>query len=214
MRAFIVGNGISLKHTDLDKLKGEISFGVNNIHLVYPSTEWRPTHYIRAEEATGLEPENWLESMKVHLDLGCEIYCNDFFFRPRFGLTASEKVHYIKACAHYSRHYNDENTPHLWHLPVFCTFGSSVNVAVQIAVMLGYSPIYLIGCDLGYQNGKPSHFDEHYEHGREQDARYANLDTLLAHIIAARSSPVPIYNATIGGELEVYDRVNYESLFT
>lgn len=213
MRAFVVGNGPSLKHTNLDKLHGEVSFGVNNIHLVYPNTKWRPTHYVRAEEAFGLEPENWLESMQTHLDLGCEIYCNDFFFRPRFGLTATDRVHYIKACAHYAKHYNDPNTPQLWHLPILCTFGSSVNVAIQIAVTLGYSPIYLIGCDLGYQNGKPSHFDERYEHGKEQDARYANLDTLLAHIIASRSSPVQIYNATIGGDLEVYDRVNFESLF-
>jgi len=28
------------------------------------------------------------------------------------------------------------------------------------------------------------------------------------HTVAKRSSPVPIYNATIGGNLEVYPRVN------
>lgn len=212
MRAFVLGNGPSLKQTPIDLLRKEISFGVNNIHLIYPYTTWRPTHYVRAEQAYGLEPEHWLESMQAHLELRCEIYCNDYFFRPRFGLKATEKVHTIKACAHYTRHFNNPDIPHLWHLPILCTFGSSVNVAVQIAAQLGYSPIYLVGCDLGYEDGRPSHFDEGYEHGREQEARYANLDTLAAHMVAARSRD-DIYNATIGGALEVFPRVEFESLF-
>jgi len=65
-------------------------------------------------------------------------------------------------------------------------------------------------------DGKPSHFTEEYEKGIEDElrpARLANLDTLAAHMVAARSSPVKIYNATLGGELEVYERVCFESLF-
>ena len=56
-RAFIVGNGPSLRNTNLDKLIGEVSFGCNNVHLIYKQTKWRPTHYIRGEEAGYLEPE-------------------------------------------------------------------------------------------------------------------------------------------------------------
>lgn len=212
MRAFVIGNGPSLKHTPLGLLNKEISFACNNIHRIYSLTHWRPTHYVRAEQAFGLEPEHWLESMQVHLDLRCEIYCNDYFFRPRFGLKANDKVHYLKACAHYAKHFNNPDIPHLWHLPILCTFGSSVNVAVQIAHKLGYSPIYLVGCDLGYEDGKPNHFDAHYEHGFEQEARYANLDTLAAHMVASRSG-AEIYNATVGGSLETYPRVNFEDLF-
>jgi hypothetical protein len=43
-------------------------------------------------------------------------------------------------------------------------------------------------------------------------ARYANTDTLMGHIIAKRSSPVPIYNATKGGSLEVYERVSFDEV--
>ena len=42
MRAFIVGNGPSLKPWQLDRIKGEASYGVNRIHLIYPETSWRP----------------------------------------------------------------------------------------------------------------------------------------------------------------------------
>lgn len=212
-RAFVIGNGPSLAHTDLNKLVGEISFGVNNIHLIYPQTEWRATHYVRSEEASNLEPEHWLESMQTHLDLGSIIYCNDYFFRPRFGLEATPYVKYFRACAHYGRHYDNPDAPHMWHPPVLCTFGSSVNVAIQLAVQLGYDPVYLVGCDLGYRDEGGNHFDPAYEHGLEQPARWANMDTLAAHMIAARSSPVDIFNATLGGQLEVYERVNFDELF-
>jgi hypothetical protein len=30
-----------------------------------------------------------------------------------------------------------------------------------------------------------------------------------AHMVARRSSPVPIYNATLGGKLEVHPRVDF-----
>ena len=125
-------------------------------------------------------------------------------------------VNTISSCWHYTNHYYELDCPHSWHLPKLCSYGSSVNIAIQIAVNQGYKPIYLIGCDLGYKDNEPSHFSVDYEKGIEGDlrpARLANLDTLNAHIIASRSSPVTIYNATIGGELEVYERVDYERLF-
>ena len=212
-RAFVIGNGPSLARTNLDNLIGEVAYGVNNVHLAYQFTDWRPTHYVRAEQAHGLEPEHWLESMRVHLDLGCEVWCNPWFIKDRHNLPLNDQVHTIKGCAHYGLHYHDPRCPHLWHLPIICTFGSTVNVAVQIAALQGYNPIYLIGCDLGYRDGGTSHFTPDYEHGREQPARYANLNTLAAHMIAARTGKVKIYNATIGGELEVYDRVDFNSLF-
>ena len=212
-RCFVVGNGPSLAITSLERLIGETSFGVNNLHLLYPATTFRPTHYVRSEEASNLEPEHWRESVQVHLGLDCEIWCNDYFFRPRFGLKATEKVHYLKACTHYARHFDNPDCPHLWHLPLLCTFGSSVNVAVQLAVQEGFGPIYLVGCDLGYRDEAVSHFSDIYAHGREQPARYANLDTLAAHMIAARSAPVRIFNATLGGTLEAYERVEFNALF-
>ncbi len=41
-----------------------------------------------------------------------------------------------------------------------------------------------------------------------RDPRYANGDCQAAHQAARKSSKAPIYNATIGGELEVYERVD------
>jgi hypothetical protein len=214
----VVGNGPSLRKTDLDLISGEVSFAVNRIRLIYPETNWRPTHYVRAESMEYLgspDPTLWLDDMLYHQDIGAEIWANLYFIKwmDRFGYDSSG-INVPKLCNHYLEHYDSENCPHMWHLPIVCTYGSVVTVAIQLAVLQGYSPIYLLGCDLGYQDrGKNSHFSSDYVQTPEflRPKNYANLDTLQGHIIAKRSSKVPIYNATVGGELEVYPRVKLDN---
>lgn len=218
MRAFVIGNGPSLRSTPLDRLKGEISFATNRIHLIYPHTTWRPTHYVRAEEMTMPDQDVWKVDITTHLEMKVEVWCNKWFMKwiRNMGKHNPKQVHIIKPCPHYQYHFDVPECPHLWHMPRLCTFGSSVNVAIQIAVQQGFSPIYLIGCDLGYSIHPQAHFDPHYTDGYQgylREARYADMDTLTAHAIAARSSPAPIYNATLGGYLEAYPRVKFEELF-
>ena len=181
--------------------------------MIYPYTTWRPTHYIRAEQADTGAPNIYAEDMQLHLEtLSCEVWANPHFLKM-FSWNKSN-LHLIQGCDHYAKHFDNDDSPHLWHMPVLCTFGSSVNVAIQIA-SLSFDEIFLVGCDLGYKDGNPSHFDKNYETGHTdiKNARYANMDTLAAHMLAARSCPIPIYNATVGGELEVYPRVDFKSLF-
>lgn len=221
MRAFIIGNGPSLNKTPLDKLIGEVSFATNRIHLIYKQTNWRPTYYVRAEELEGLELNVWKDDLLAQLAIpDIQIYCNQYFTknleREMNDGSIRHRVHRLKACTHYQEHFDSINCPHTWHQGL-CTFGSSVNVAVQLAVQMYYDPIYLVGCDLGYKYEEVSHFSAEYinvEKNKLRDAHYANMDTLAAHMIAARSSPVLIFNATIGGSLEVFPRVEFESLFT
>lgn len=227
-RAWILGNGPSLAHTNLDLLENEITFGTNRIHLIYPNTKMRVTHYVRSEGMELLkfpDHEIWADDVLYHLnDMECTTWMNPYFRLSLRKIGVDKdwsnmkpgKVNWIGVCTHYLTHYDLDDCPVMWHLPNLCGYGSSVNVAIQIAVQLGHSPIYLVGCDLGYKDNQPSHFTPDYEKGYEsmlRPAKYANLDTLMAHIIAKRSSPVDIFNATIGGYLEVYDRVDYESLF-
>ncbi len=44
-RAFIIGNGPSLKQTDLTKLKNEITFGMNRIYLLFPELGFHTTYF-------------------------------------------------------------------------------------------------------------------------------------------------------------------------
>jgi hypothetical protein len=214
-RAFIIGNGPSLAQTPLELLQQnkEISFAVNRIHFHYPSTTWRPTHYVRAEEQSLKDATKYHDEVRLHIEMGCEVWVNHWFTKTT---DMNDKVNRIKACFHYNNHFDQDKAPHLWHLPLLCSFGSSVNVAIQIAVQQGFGPLYLVGCDLGYRDGQPNHMHPDYEKDIQEDlrpAKYANLDTLNAHMVAVRSSPVKIYNAGIGGELEVYERMEFRSLF-
>jgi hypothetical protein len=45
-RAFILGNGPSLKIADLNRLTNEITFASNKIFLSFTDTTWRPTYYV------------------------------------------------------------------------------------------------------------------------------------------------------------------------
>lgn len=217
-RAFIVGNGPSLNVTNLDLMQGEVSFGVNGIAGIYNKTKWRPTHYVRAEEAsTGSDPKAYSRDMSIHRDLGCEIWANEFFAREVEGLRDSGLYRQIRGCAHYNIHFDSPNYPPALHLPRLCTFGSSVNVAIQIALgILSFDRVYLVGCDMGYKQDEINHFDKDYTNtvGMLRDARYTELDILAAHMTCARSFPNKIFNATVGGFLEVYPRADFESLFS
>lgn len=217
MRAFIVGNGKSLNRTDLNLMKGEVSFGVNGIAGIYPQTDWRPTHYVRAEEAsTGADPKAYNLDMEIHRDLKCEIWANEYFLRGTEGIHDSGLYRQIRSCAHYGMHFNNPDTPHLYHLPRLCTFGSSVNVAIQIALgILNFDEVYLVGCDMGYKDGEVNHFSADYIKGvgDMRSARLNELDILAAHMVCARTFPNRVFNATVGGSLEVYDRVDFERLF-
>ncbi len=216
MRAFIVGNGPSLNNTNLDLLIGETSFGVNRISGIYSKTKWRPTHYVRAEEASTLyDPMIYRGDMETHRDLGCEIWANEMFIRESDGIRKSGNWRQIRACAHYGLHFDNPDCPPLYHLPRLCTFGSSINVAIQIALGIqNFDKVYLVGCDMGYKEGAVNHFDPRYTEGvgELRNARYTELDILAAHMVAARSFPGRIFNATVGGFLEVYERVKLEDV--
>jgi len=219
-RAWIIGNGPSLANTPLDLLKDEVTWATNRVHLIYPHTEWRPTYYVRGESPLEDNQEELTGCLSEAFKLGIPCYmvaCH----RGVVGAKKLRKIQhkdcreeYFDVCEHNRAHY-DQDPPGAWHLPSLCTFGSSVTTAIQLAVKEGYGPLYLVGCDLGYTDGGDNHFDIAYDEDvreRMRSAKYSNGDALLAHQIAARCSPVPIINCTIGGELEVYPRMSIEEV--
>lgn len=113
-------------------------------------------------------------------------------------------------------HYYDvenDKAAQSWHFPEYCTAINSASLMAQWAVMLGYNEIFLVGFDGIYTNGKDDHFAGDYY--TEVDSTYAernNRNAAYAHKVIRRSCPVPVYNATAGGSVEVYPRVNLEDV--
>ena len=233
MRIFVLGNGPSLIKTPLHLLEGELSWGVNQVHLIYPYTTWRPTHITFAEMTAGgsdwfpkiwgavrANPQAkkfarddawwWTDEMDGHW----EIHDNEKVFIPY-------NICRYSACTHHDIFDHDGNVyydrvPAKWHFPQICKFGGSVPMTIQLAVQEGATEIFLLGCDLGHKAGSGNHFDSRYAGHRPitgVKARERNLANTMGHEFAKANSPVPIYNATLGGSLEVYERVDFRSLF-
>ena len=120
----------------------------------------------------------------------------------------------------------DLRRPDGWHLNgALCKYGSGFNVMLQQAVIEGFNPIYIVGADLGYKprdagDVDGNHFSPIYHQGiRDVSVERANIDNATQtdfHQMAkdyADKANIQILNATIGGELEVYERVDFLSLF-
>lgn len=215
MRCFVIGNGITLKADDLDRIAGQPSIACNRINLIYPDTRWRPTIYVHPES---LAPD--LPYIQENIDLGIECYLGEHFAKPPrgvLGLDDAPNIHWIKDCHHHLHNFDSPEILDEWHLPQLCSFGGSVNIAMQIAVRKGFDEIILFGCDLLYRDRKPSHMHPDYEHGGEQPAFYARRNAFYGHVqalnwIHRKQKNVTVLNATRGGMLELWQRVNLNDL--
>jgi hypothetical protein len=204
MRCFVIGNGISLPASDLDLITKQFSIACNRINLIYDKTDWRPTIYIHPES---LAPD--IPYIQENIDMGIECYIGEHF-QPE--IKAAPNVHWIKDCHHHLHNFDSPEVPDEWHMPQPCTFGGSVNVAMQIAVLKGYDEIILLGCDLQYKTRNRSHFDPRYEHGGEQPPFFASRNAFYGHVqalnwIRRRKKNIAVLNATRGGMLELWPRV-------
>ena len=214
-RCFIVATGPSLTVSDLEMLKDEYTISMNSIYVSYQNTDWRPNYYVIQDQFV---------YEKIHKELHSEDYDGMFIgsiIADRFDLPAGDNVNVfpldllwqqIPNKAYHTKFSDD----------IYSRIYSGYNVAysaLQIAVYMGFSEIYLLGADCNYLQDK-KYFAEDKNRGEE---RYftkkfyaANTDKfILAYEVAKQfgdENGVKIYNATRGGLLEVYPRVNLDEV--
>jgi hypothetical protein len=149
-------------------------------------------------------------------------------------------IPWVHCRAHSAALIGDGNVPAAWHLDstlqghesdwpdpypaLLCKFGSGIAAMLQMGVLEGYNPIYLLGCDLGLKAHNPGEPDPNHFHPEywsdyivtQSSADRTELQLVHMHTIAKAwcdEHGVQILNATIGGVLEVYPRSDYNSLF-
>lgn len=227
-RIFILGSGPSLNDTALEKLENEYTFGVNRIYLLYERIKWRPTFYTVNDWEVGPDNANEIQQLK-----GTQFFCPTRF-RGLFG--KNQNTYMYRSC-----HEADIGSAFSYDLTEGAVMGGTVlTLVIQIAYYMGFDPIYLIGVDVNYtipdsvkQSGKRfsngnlqflesteqdvNHFDPRY-FGKGKRWHNPNTDNMIVGFekckkaIAKRGRS--IFNATVGGKLEVMKRVNFDSLFT
>lgn len=215
-RCFIIGNGPSLAAKDLNLLKNEVTFATNRIYNIFHETDWRPTYYVVQdfvllneiyEEANKVEAKNkfypinmkWLYDCNLenalYFYLNTEIYNPNL---PKFSTDISKQI----------------------YEGFTVTYG-----AIQLAVYMGFKEIYLLGVDFNYSitinnNGKITNNEgvkDYFSNDNNLNLNLPNLEnSLLAYQAASKftkQNGIKIFNATRGGKLEAFERIEFDNLF-
>ena len=215
MRHWVIGSVKSLLETPLDLLKGEVTWGLNRIHKFYSRTSWRPTYFVMVDYNQQNPEGYWQECIKAHWNTRKWLWEGFRDGHPLFpdlgdGVGDVPNTTWIPRCKKHHYYMADNvKRANSWHFPEICTAFSVIGAAMQLAVLHGADEIYLLGCDLYKPDYRENFFDEDYTGDYRQRDELDNANMIQAHTVARRSSPVPIYNATIGGSLEVHPRVNF-----
>lgn len=235
-RCFIIGNGPSLKIQDLEKLRSEVSFAANCIYAVYENTNWRPNYYFPGSNFCNIAFDNKKNIKKIIS--GCEAafvsslgkgfqyrddedFPNLYFFRSNAKLDDDTCL----PC------FSDDCSEMIYGS------GTVTYCMLQMAVYMGFDEIYLLGMDFTFSHERhkdnTTTFNDVQNHmeqiEREQAKFYKSEEEIqgyyyLSHIdkqkegyLAAKKYAdehgIKIYNATRGGKLEVFERVDFDTLF-
>lgn len=209
-RCFIVATGPSLKYQDLEKLKksGEICFSMNAIWKAFPHTDWRPDYYIADDWRCMSRNADILDNMKVgYLFLGDT--CKEYW----------EKKHKKNIlCHHFVYEYSEDRLPKFSEdFSRQCYMGSTVTYScLQLAVYMGFKEIYLLGVDFSYSGESGDAKYAHFFKEKKLESIGYEKQVTLAYLAAKQyedKHDIKIYNATRGGKLEIFERVDFERLF-
>ncbi len=221
-RCFIVGNGPSLKVADLDRIKNEFSFGSNRVYELFEKTKWRPTYYIATDP-------NFLDREGDRLpDLTADKIFLNYSHRKKIK-NVNKKVLYLNSRLDYFslKKYSKRNISISTDVSHHVSMGYTVTyIAIQLALYMGFSEIILIGMDHSYSKIVDSNGVFHYKENvvdhvfDDHSGSYlvfqylegTNFAYSLANI-ESQNRGVEILNATRGGKLEIFKRIQFEDLF-
>lgn len=210
-RCFVLGNGPSLKQTDLTKLKDEICFGANRIYLIKEDVDFEPS-FIASIDAKLLAQ-----------------FCDEISAQPMPKFISWKYYKYFKGdenTVFIKLNYDKKFSPDLTD---YCWGGHTVTfINLQLAYYMGFSDVVIIGCDHSYAGaGAPNtdvkiegkdenHFsDKYYVKGhtfRIPDWKNQEYAYALARD-AFEKDGRRVVDATIGGKLQVFPKIDYNSLF-
>jgi hypothetical protein len=212
-RCFVLGNGPSLKQTDLSLLEGEFSFATNRIYLGFDKSPFRPSYYVCCNELVVEQCAREIAQLAMpkfiawhNRDL-IEFTRDMVFLWTRSGLRSWFFTDLTEGC---------------WE-------GSTVTMAcLQLAYYMGFSEVVMVGVDHSYQfegrpheqvtsqGDDPNHFSSNY-FGRGFRWHLPDLQgSELSYRVAKHMFELDgrrVVDATIGGILQVFEKVDYYGLF-
>lgn len=221
-RAFIIGNGPSLRVADLDRLKGEITFASNKIYLAFDETEWRPTYYTVEDNLVMTQNRRAIQAIDGPLKLFPNIMMT--LVRRRKGEHVYSYLRRVGRAPLKDPSFPGFSTDAVKGIE----YGSTVVYSqIQLAVHMGIKTIYLLGVDHRYEvrkigeDGRPiaageqNHFHADY---RKTGERWnpPNIEVLEVSYRKARQIcsglGVKIVNCSRSSALDVFERDDLDTV--
>lgn len=208
-RCFIVGTGPSLIIQDLDKLRNEVTFSMNSIFFAFDETEWRPNYY-------GVQFPDFYSKYKSeidHLDVEYK-FVGDVISKQN--KLSNEYYIYPLNLLNHTWHHQKYHTKFSEDAFAVIYDGYTITYSLlQLAVYLGFVEIYLIGVDCNYSSNTNNHFKDY---GVVDPLAFAAGEKMISAFKEAKKYAdrhgIKIYNATRGGMLEIFERVDLDNVFS
>jgi hypothetical protein len=218
-RAFIIGNGPSLRQTDLGKLRNEYTFGMNRIYILFPELGFQTTYFVSINDLVIEQFVRDIAALPMPKFLSWRSH--RFFTPATYNLTPATTnfVYTTYTSPRFARNV----TGRVWE-------GATVtNVALQLAFHMGFQQVILIGVDHNFaskgdanktvvsQGDDLNHFTPNY-FGKGAKWQLPDLDTSeIGYTLARqayRKAGREVLDATVGGKLTIFPKVDYNSLFS
>ncbi|MBW8010238.1 MAG: DUF115 domain-containing protein [Chloroflexi bacterium] len=211
-RCFIIGNGPSLKKTDVSRLKDEYTFGMNRIYLAFPDWGFQTSYFIAVNSLVIEQCADDIRALTAPKFLS---------WRSRDLIEPTENTIFLHT-TYTGPKFSRDVRGRIWE-------GATVTyTALQLAYHMGFEKVILIGVDHNFKSkgapnttviskgDDPDHFDAAY-FGKGFRWQLPDLETsehayqraLSAYSQAGRQ----VVDATLGGKLTVFPKVDYNSLF-
>jgi hypothetical protein len=232
-RAFILGNGPSLKVADIDRLKNEITFASNKIYLAFDQTQWRPTYFFVADRLVARNNTEVIKKLPLTKIMSDEV--KEYFADS----TDVIWFHELLCNSMWTKEMGEKkesvggifSTNALWGAAAGWTV---IYLQLQLAYYMGISEVYLMGVDFsfsvpetkvsteikGYEvalksQGEVNHFHPDYRKPGEVWA-IPNMEMQLCAFRLARqvfdAAGRKLYNASRVSKLTVLERVDFDSI--
>lgn len=221
-RCFLIGNGPSLTASDLELIQGEICLACNMIYRMFPIVTWRPKYYCVSDV---IYTKNMSE--EIVENISCPIFLHSGAFNAMKVKPPNRVI--IKNVP--EPQYKIRGNLQAYYIPSSATV---MTFMLELAMYMGFREIYLLGVD--HTNSFTSgHFAGEYvltEVDKKNLFRARrtlnNPQLTLAELGEYRRQRgeeayrvvrdyadkhgFHIYNATRGGALEVFERVDLDRL--
>jgi hypothetical protein len=228
---FLIGNGPSLRVADLEKLKskGVLTFACNYINKLFDKTDWRPDFYCVGEPSIIVLNMEFIKSFKAKAKFVYDVPSDKEYAKFFEGTEFSDDICFYKVSG------NDFTVSSNAAKCLFSGYTVMFHM-IQFAFYMGFGEIYLLGventqlptvhnsnfidADTHFYNEDAAELEkrreilESWEDVTDEDLYLERLDKeYIAAKEYADTHGIKIYNATRGGRLEVFERVDFDNLF-